>query len=92
MHYLLNFSQDRMAEAVNQGVEEAREWCRAHNIPLTPGPSYPPAPSPSANSIQFTEEMKGFVSAGANARARPTISRRPTPAGRTTARSCSTST
>src|SRR3954470_18773016 len=70
VHYLLNFSQDRMAEAVNQGVEDARAWCRARNIPLTPGPSYPPAPSPAANSIQFTEEMKGFVSAGANAQSR----------------------
>jgi len=67
VHYLLNFSQDRMAEAVNQGVEDARAWCRARNIPLTPGASYPPAPSPSASSIQFTEEMKGFLASGASA-------------------------
>ena len=34
MHYLFNFSKDRMAEAVNQGVEDARAWCRAQDIPL----------------------------------------------------------
>jgi predicted acylesterase/phospholipase RssA len=67
VHYLLNFSRDRMAEAVNQGVEDARAWCRAQNIPLQPGPAYPPpAPSP-ATSLRFTEEMKGFVKAGATA-------------------------
>jgi predicted acylesterase/phospholipase RssA len=67
VHYLLSFSRDRMAEAVNQGVEDARAWCRARNIPLTAGPAYPP-PAPSAKtSIQFTEEMKGFLSKGGTA-------------------------
>jgi predicted acylesterase/phospholipase RssA len=67
VHYLLNFSRDRMAEAVNQGVEDARAWCRARNIPLQPGVAYPSrAPAP-ATSVTFTEEMKGFVKMGATA-------------------------
>jgi predicted acylesterase/phospholipase RssA len=67
VHYLLNFSRDRMAEAVNQGVEDARAWCRARNIPLQPGPAYPPPAPAAATSVTFTEEMKGFVKMGATA-------------------------
>src|SRR5580765_2075027 len=58
VHYLLNFSKDRMGEAVNQGVEDARAWCRQRNIPLQPGPAYPPKPPTAATSLKFTEEMK----------------------------------
>src|SRR5207247_1858584 len=65
VHYLLNFSRERMAEAVNQGVEDARAWCRDRNIPLQPGPAYPAPPSAPATSVTFTEEMKGFVTTGA---------------------------
>jgi predicted acylesterase/phospholipase RssA len=64
VHYLLNFSKDRMAEAVNQGVEDARAWCRARNIPLQPGAPTPAPPSPAVTSLKFTEEMKGFVQMG----------------------------
>src|SRR5437867_2280839 len=32
LHYLFNFSKDRMAEAVNLGVKMAREWCRQQGI------------------------------------------------------------
>jgi hypothetical protein len=67
VHYLLNFSKDRMGEAVNQGVEDARAWCRSRNIPLQPGPAYPGTPSTSATSLKFTEEMKGFLQRGATA-------------------------
>lgn len=67
VHYLLNFSKDRMAEAVNQGVEDARAWCRARGIPLQPGQAYPPPAAAPATSLTFTEEMKGFVQAGATA-------------------------
>jgi predicted acylesterase/phospholipase RssA len=67
VHYLLNFSKDRMGEAVNQGVEDARAWCRARNIPLQPGQAMP-APSPSnVTSLKFTEEMKGHIKTGTTA-------------------------
>jgi predicted acylesterase/phospholipase RssA len=67
VHYLLNFSKDRMGEAVNQGVLDARAWCRARSIPLQPGQPYT-APAPAAaTSLAFTEEMKGFVKEGATA-------------------------
>lgn len=65
VHYLLNFSKDRMAEAVNQGVEDARAWCRAHHIPLQQGAPVPPPPSTPKTSLTFTEEMKGTVAEGA---------------------------
>jgi predicted acylesterase/phospholipase RssA len=67
VHYLLNYSRDRMVEAVNQGVEDARAWCRANNIQLQPGPAYPPPPSGPATSVTFTEEMKGFIKEGVTA-------------------------
>lgn len=68
VHYLLNFSRDRMAEAVNKGVEDARAWCRNKGIALTnPVPTPAPAPAPAATSLQFTEVMRGFLSAGTNA-------------------------
>ncbi len=67
VHYLLNFSRDRMAEAVNAGVEDARAWCRARNIPLTSPPSTTPGPSSPVTSIEFTEVMKGHLEAGVTA-------------------------
>ena len=45
VHYLFNFSRDRMAEAVNLGVEGARAWCRAQHRPAAPVAAAPqPAP------------------------------------------------
>jgi predicted patatin/cPLA2 family phospholipase len=35
LHYLFNFSQARFAAAVDQGVEAARAWCRANQIPTS---------------------------------------------------------
>ena len=67
VHYLLNFSRDQMATAVNQGVEDARAWCRARGIALQPGQAIPAPPSSSSTSIAFTEEMKGFLQKGATA-------------------------
>ncbi|MGH8509423.1 MAG: patatin-like phospholipase family protein [Gammaproteobacteria bacterium] len=32
LHYLLNFSKKRTAEAVDSGVEAARAWCRANGV------------------------------------------------------------
>lgn len=64
VHYILNASRDRMAEAVNAGVEDARKWCRDNGIPLTAGAPVAPAPAAPATSLQFSEEMKGFLAAG----------------------------
>ena len=60
-------SRDRMAEAVDLGVETARKWCRDNGIPLGAPVTGPPPtqPSPTTTSLQFTEDMRGFLGAGA---------------------------
>jgi predicted acylesterase/phospholipase RssA len=65
LNYLVDFSADRMAEAVNQGVQTARDWCKQHGIPFTPlaETAQEPVASP-ITSLQFTEEMKGFLTWG----------------------------
>jgi predicted acylesterase/phospholipase RssA len=68
IHYLLNFSKDRMHEAVNLGVAAAREWCdeqgisRAASVPVA---SNPPPPAGAATRLRFTEEMRGHVATAA---------------------------
>jgi predicted patatin/cPLA2 family phospholipase len=65
LHYLVNFSRDRSAEAVNRGVEAGREWCRQQGIPLeNPGPDYATEVHDAPTSLQFTEDMKGYVALG----------------------------
>ena len=65
LHYLINFSQDRVAEAVNAGVQDARQWCRGQGIEFSPIDEPLPASVHTAQtSLQFTEEMKGYVSKG----------------------------
>jgi len=65
LHYLIDFSQDRMTEAVNLGVERAREWCRDNGIPLNPQPGeFPTQVHTAQTSLSFTEEMKGYISFG----------------------------
>jgi hypothetical protein len=65
LHYLVNLSNDRLVEAVNLGVEHGRRWCGQRGIPFTPGPPPPPAPAPSAStSLEFTEQMKGYLALG----------------------------
>jgi len=61
LNYLINFSRDRFAEAVNLGVLRAREWCTAEGIPMTPSPARLPDP---LTRLEFTEEMKGYASFG----------------------------
>ena len=34
LNYLVDFSTDRVAEAVNQGVQTAHEWCKQNGIPV----------------------------------------------------------
>lgn len=65
LHYLIDFSQDRMTEAVNLGVKRAREWCKENNIPLKPYEhEYPTDVHQSPTKLSFTEEMKGFCTMG----------------------------
>ena len=65
VHYLLNFSRDRMAESVNQGVVAARDWCREHGIELRSSRSVVSATPPDKRSgISFTEQMKGHATQG----------------------------
>lgn len=67
LHYLINFSQDRLTEAVNRGVTAAREWCRRENIPLgKTGQEYPSEIHAAPTTLQFTEEMKGYISLNEN--------------------------
>jgi predicted acylesterase/phospholipase RssA len=66
LHYLVDVSQDRMTEAVNLGVQRARQWCAENGIPLPHrGPDYPVDVNATATKLAFTEEMKGYWSAGA---------------------------
>jgi predicted acylesterase/phospholipase RssA len=62
LHYLVVLSGDRVREAVERGVLAARAWCREQGIPLRE-PSAPPLVD--RTRLRFTEEMKGFVAAGA---------------------------
>lgn len=62
LHYLIDFSKDRMTEAVNLGVKRGREWCVENNIPLNvPAVDYPTDIHEAHTKVSFTEEMKGFV-------------------------------
>lgn len=64
LHYLIDFSQDRVTETVNLGVQRAREWCAANGIALAKGPDYPAAVQQVPTKLSFTEEMKGFMAVG----------------------------
>lgn len=65
LHYLVNFSQDRSAEAVNRGVEAARAWCRERGIPLKKeGTPYPSEIHQAVTTLRFTEDMKGYAALG----------------------------
>jgi hypothetical protein len=65
LHYLVNFSKDRLAEAVNLGVKAARNWCRDHNMALEDSDEvYPTEIHTAPTRLWFSEEMKGFVAVG----------------------------
>ena len=65
LHYLIDFSQDRMAEAVNLGVLRGREWCKENGIALKPQEGeFPTDIHTAQTSVAFTEEMKGFMTFG----------------------------
>lgn len=62
LHYLINFSKDRAAEAVNRGVADARAWCAREGIALTQAASAAAAVAVrQPTRLQFTEDMKGYV-------------------------------
>lgn len=69
MHYLINLTRDRVAEAVNAGVMAARAWCRKEGIPLNDEAAVPPSTDihDAHTELRFTEEMKGFVAFGETA-------------------------
>ena len=60
VHYLLNFTRDRIVQAVELGVGAARQWCREEGVPLAP-PASPADRSPPPTAVRFTEEMGGYV-------------------------------
>ncbi|MEU6621054.1 patatin-like phospholipase family protein [Streptomyces litmocidini] len=62
LNYLVNFSRDRFAQAVELGVQRARQWCTAQGIPWKPGvlPDRPDDPT----GLRFTERMVGRVAFG----------------------------
>lgn len=65
IHYLLNFSKDRAAEAVNRGVKAARAWCDENKVSYSPAAEYPAEVHTAQTSLRFTEEVKGYVGFGA---------------------------
>jgi predicted acylesterase/phospholipase RssA len=64
LHYLIDFSQDRLIETVNLGVQRAREWCVANGLPLRKGANYETHVEQVPTKLSFTEEMKGFLTLG----------------------------
>jgi predicted acylesterase/phospholipase RssA len=72
LHYLMNFTRDRMAAAVELGVQAGRRWCRQEGIALTSTEGSTGAGSPSTTgpstaiptTLAFTEEMAGHVGLG----------------------------
>lgn len=65
LHYLIDLSQDRMTEAVNLGVQRARQWCKDNDIPLKELPGeFPTDVHTVQTKLSFTEEMKGYMTIG----------------------------
>lgn len=63
LHYLVNLNSDRVTEAVERGVVDARRWCLERGLMLRPPEPATPAPAQPI-SLSFTEEMKGFIALG----------------------------
>jgi len=65
LHYLIDFSQDRLTEAVNLGVERARQWCRDNGLSLKENAGeFPTEVHTAQTKVSFTEEMKGYFTLG----------------------------
>lgn len=63
LHYLFNFTRDRMATAVERGVDAARRWCVEQGMDVPP-PSAGNGSASAARSVRFTENMRGHVTLG----------------------------
>lgn len=67
LHYLMNFTRDRMAAAVELGVQAGRRWCKSEGIPLPPAPDEGHAQAHRRSrqtTVAFTEDMAGHVGLG----------------------------
>ncbi|MDV5149801.1 patatin-like phospholipase family protein [Streptomyces sp. SBC-4] len=62
LNYLVNFSRDRFAQAVELGVHRARQWCTDQGIPWKP--CAPPYHPDDPTRLRFTERMVGRVAFG----------------------------
>ncbi|MHB8816504.1 MAG: patatin-like phospholipase family protein, partial [Steroidobacteraceae bacterium] len=63
LNYLINFSGDRFAEAVELGVHAARRWCGEQDPPIALAPYSQPVGHDSTR-LRFTERMTGSVQFG----------------------------
>ena len=65
LHYLLNFTRDRVRAAVELGVHAGRRWCAEEGIAREP--PQPARPEPTyRRGLRFTEKMSGHVGFGAS--------------------------
>ncbi len=64
IHYVLGFSQDRLVECVNLGVQTARSWCKERGMALRSGEDAPVDVHTVRTELSFSEQMKGFVAQG----------------------------
>jgi predicted acylesterase/phospholipase RssA len=62
LHYLLNFTHDRVRAAVELGVQAGRRWCTDEGIELNESRVQPQS---RPCGIRFSEAMSGWVSFGA---------------------------
>jgi predicted acylesterase/phospholipase RssA len=66
LHYVLVFSQTRVRQAVELGVQAARRWCDDNEIPRPYAPGGPDDPRgpDDPSTLRFTETMRGAVGFG----------------------------
>jgi predicted acylesterase/phospholipase RssA len=63
LNYIVNLTRDRMAAAVELGVQAGRRWCRQQAIALPPVPDDSSSGS-KPTTLSFTEEMAGPIALG----------------------------
>jgi len=67
LHYLMNFTRDRMGAAVELGVQAGRRWCRQEGIALPAAADQAHVDShrrSTPTTVAFTETMAGHVGLG----------------------------